>query len=125
MGDAQRGDDAIYFYAANLGRTRSLAATAAPTQLSDVDGALTPGRYLLHLGIVSNSAVLWVATGKFKKGGVLVVAAAPPHFPMSSNRVVAIEINVRKGANDQIAAVAAGPGSPSGTLYITQISRGA
>lgn len=125
MGDAQRGDDAIYFFAADLGRSRELIASASAVQLLDKDGPLVPGRYLLHLGDTSNSAKVWVATGPFKKSTVLAVAPGVPYFPMAENRIIAVELNVRKGVNDQVAAIAAGPGTPSGTLYITMISRGA
>lgn len=121
----ERGDDAIYYYAANLGLTRALSVTAAGVQLLDVDGPLVPGRYLLHLGTVSTSAVIWVRAGKFEKGTPLDIAAGVPHFPMSPSRILAIEVNVRKEDNDRIAAIAAGPGTPTGVLYITQISRGA
>jgi hypothetical protein len=126
MGDAQRGDDALYYYAANLGLTQAIAVTATPAQTSDIEGALTPGRYLLQIADVSNSGTtIWVRTGKFEKGVALSMVAGVPWFPMKPGGVIAIEINVRKGDNDRIAAVASGPGTPLGTLYVTQISRGA
>ena len=123
MGDAQRGDDAIYFFAASLGLTRRLVVTDIPAQLPDEDGALVPGRYLLHIAELSANAkqITWVRTGKF--GTTVPVAADVPAFPMSLASIMAVELNVRKGANDQIAAVNDLLGTTT-NLYITQISRG-
>jgi len=121
MGDAQRGDDALAFYAANLGRTRAIACSTVAAQLLDDDGALLPVRHILHLGYLSpRTSTIWIATGKFERGKALSVSAAPPYFPMTPGRIVALELNVRKGDNDQIAAIMA---SGSGILYITEISR--
>lgn len=123
MGDAQRGDDAIYFYAANLGRTTALAVSVVSAQTPDSEGALPPGRYLLHLGDdVASTTIVWVTAGPFTKGGTLTAVAAVPLFPMSTARIVTIEINVRKGDNDRIAAIAS---AGAGTLFVTQVSRGA
>ncbi len=121
MGDAQRGDDALAFYAANLGPTRALFASIAPVQLSDNDGALPPRRYLLHIADIDPPNLkIWIKTGPFQKGVLLGVTASIPNFPMSLIGVQALEINVRKGDNDQIAVVMS---SGTGTLYITEISR--
>ncbi len=125
MGDAQRGDDAIAFYAASIGKTRKLVAAPGPTQMLDADGPLAPGRYLLHIAAMSNLGVLWVAIGAFEKGSPLSVAADVPFFPMQASGIVAIETNVLKGDSDRIAVIAAGPNSPTGTLFITPISRSA
>ncbi|MCZ6868099.1 MAG: hypothetical protein O7G84_01185 [Gammaproteobacteria bacterium] len=124
MAEARRGDDDIAFFAASLGRTRALAVTDTAAEITDPDGALVPGRYLLHVANLSAGAVVWVATGKFEKGAApLTVVAAAPHFPMSAATIVALELNILKEDNDRIAAIATGGGT--GTLYITQISRGA
>ncbi len=121
MGDAQRGIDAQAFYAAALGRTRKLACSSIAAQLSDIDGALPPMRYLLHVADISpTNRTIWVATGEFIKGKALPIADDVPYFPMSLSGVVAIEINVLKGSNDQIAAIMTGG---NGILYITEISR--
>ncbi len=134
-GGAHAGDDDIAYYAASLGCTRKLDVTSAPTQLTDADGPLEPGRYLLQarFGSGSNSDI-WVAMGPFEKGETLVVAADVPHFPFLENGVIAIEVNVRPvpkqqkatraqdRPNNQVAAVTS---SGSATLYITAISRGA
>ena len=125
MGNAQQGEDAQHYFAANLGRTRRLVAGAVAVQIEDVDGKLVAGRYLLHIAGLSSNATLWVATGPFKKGVSLPVVADVPFFPMSPSGILAIEINVRPGYNDQVSVIAAGGGSPAGNLYITQISRGA
>lgn len=124
MGDAQRGDDSIAFFAATLGRTSALSVTDAGEQISDADGPLAPGRYLLHVANVSApTVVIWVATGAFESGGSIAVTTTVPFFPMSPATILAIELNIVKGHNDRIAAIATAGGT--GTLYITQISRGA
>lgn len=121
MGDAQRGDDSLAFYAATLGRTRALNVTIAPSQLLDVDGPLLPVRHLLHIADISpTNRVIWVRTGKFEKGTTLSITPGLPWFPMSFGGLTAIEINVRKEHADQIAAVMSGG---NGILYITEISR--
>ena len=74
---------------------------------------------------MSNGGRVWVASGPFVKGVSVAVAPSAPYFPMSPARVVAVELNVRKGHNDQIAALVAGVGAPSGALYVTMVSRGA
>lgn len=122
MGDAQRGDDSLAYFAATLGRTRALDVTAAASQLLDKDGALLAVRHLLHIADVSpTNRVIWVRTGKFEKGVILSITPGLPWFPMSLGGCSAIEINVRKEYDDQIAAVLSGAGS--GILYITEISR--
>lgn len=123
MGDAQRGDDAIAYYAATLGLTRRLSVTelGGVAQLVSTDGRLEPGRWLLHLGAMSNGATMWIRMGKFNEP--IDVSADVPAFPMSTTRIAAIEVNVRKGDNDTVAAVITGPGEATGELYLTQISR--
>jgi len=121
VGSAQRGDDALYFYAADLGITHALEVTATASQLPDVVGALRPGRYLIHaVERVPAKTVVWIRTGKFVLGAALDIAAAPPWFPLRVDGIVAIEINVRKGHNDRIAAITDGG---SATLYVTRVSR--
>ena len=121
MGDPQRGDDALYFFAANLGRTERLACSGVAIQRPDNLLALEPGRYLLHIAdLQTPNTRVWVTTGKFEKGSTVSVVADVPHFPMHAEGIVAIEINVRKGDNDQIAAIT---GGATATLFITQISR--
>lgn len=115
-----RSDDDVYFYAANLGRTERLACSAVSATRAAGDGALPPGRYLLHLGEQSAQTVrVWVKTGK-ASDGVLVATADVPCFPMVLSGVAAIEINVRKDDNDQVAAITDGG---TASLFITQISR--
>jgi hypothetical protein len=124
MGDAQRGDDALAFYAADLGRTREIPCSIVAAQLLDKDGPLKPGRYLLHISDVNpTSKKVWVRTGKFEKGTALPISASTPWFPMQLGGIMAIEFNVRKGHSDQVAAIMAGPGAPTAVLYITAISR--
>lgn len=121
MGDAQRGIDAQAFYAAALGRTRKLLCSSVAAQFSDNDGALPPMRYLLHVADISpTNRTIWIATGKFIKSVALSVADDVPYFPMGLSGVVAIEINVLKGHNDQIAAIMTGG---NGILYVTEVSR--
>lgn len=123
MGDAQRGDDALYFYAADLGPTRALAVNAVAGQLPDVDGPLVPGRYLLHVvDQAPGRVVTWVRTGKFEKGVNLDISAGVPWFPLRADGMVALEVHVRKGHNDRIAAIT---DTGSSTLYITRVSRDA
>lgn len=126
MGNAQQGTDAQDYYAATLAETRYLAVTSSQSQLSDSDGPLIPGRYLMH---ISDSAPagsppkVWVAMGPFAKGVTLAVSAATPHGPpFQDGRVLALEVNVRKGYNDQVAAITS---SGSAVLYMTRISRSA
>lgn len=123
MGDAQRGDDALAYFGATLGATRALGVSVAPAQTSDPDGPLPPGRYLLHISDLDPvAAKVWVRMGKYVRGEVLGVAASPPAFPMQLGGIVAIEVNVRRGDNDRIAAVMAGI-LDTAVLYITEISR--
>jgi hypothetical protein len=124
VGDAQRGDDALYYFAANLGRTRKLVVSIAAIQLPDADGPLTPGRYLIHVDDFSppGKQKIWVRMGKFEKGKTLAVAADVPHFPMSLTGIMGIEVHVRKGDNDRLAAISS---EGSAAVYITQVSRGA
>jgi hypothetical protein len=123
MGDAQRGDDALYFFAANLGDTRKLEVISAnPVQLPDNGGRLTAGRYLLHISDLSGAGrqKVWVRLGKW--GTTIPIEADVPAMPLQLGVIAAIEINVRKNDNDQIAAITS---EGDATLYVTQISRGA
>lgn len=137
MGDAHAGDDDIAFYAAALGRTRKIAVSTTAAQLPDTEAPLEPGRYLLHVRFDSGCDQIWVAMGEHKKGVPLPVAADVPYFPFLVGTVVALEVNVRPKPqspkvapsaksvdkpNTQIAAIT---NAGTGTLYITQISRGA
>ena len=95
----------------------------AQAQRPDNALALPPGRYVLHIADVSSDgAKVWVAMGKFAKSVTLVVVASVPHFPMSATGIIAIEVNIRKGDNDQIAAITS---AGTANLYITQVSRAA
>jgi hypothetical protein len=67
-------------------------------------------------------AVTWVRTGPFEKGVALDIVAGVPWFPLRSDGIVALEIHVRKGHNDRVAAIT---DTGSATLYITRISRDA
>jgi hypothetical protein len=126
MGEAQRGVDALAFYAADLGLTRAISCSIASAQLPDKDGALVPGRYVLHISdVVPTSKKIWVRTGKFEKGSALSITAGIPWFPMQLGGIVAFEFNVLKDYSDQVAAIMAGPGNPSAILYVTRISRDA
>ena len=124
MGDAQRGDDAIAFFAAHLGSTRRLqASSTTPVQLLDDDGPLRPVRHLIHIANLNKPGEsVWIKMGKFEKGATLGVTTAPPDFPMNPATIFAIEVNVRKGENDQIAVIISGNGA-SANVYITEISR--
>jgi hypothetical protein len=124
MGTAQRGDDAIAFYAASLGRTTKLSAVAAAsTQTTDVDGALPSGRYLIQiLNVVPATAIVWVKAGPFEVGVVVTAEAGVPSFPLSREAIIAIEFNVVKKDSDRI-AVRTSAGTAD--VYITRISRGA
>lgn len=122
---AARGDDAIAFYAADLGETRALAATTSGDQTTDVDGALVPGRYLIQIVNVSDSAaIVWIHAGAFEKGKPITLAAGPGRrrAPLSTQSVVAIETNVLKGDSDRIGAITT---VGTATVYVTRISRGA
>lgn len=126
-GSAHNAEDDIAFYAASLGITHKIVVGAAPSQLPDAGGPLVPGRWLLHLADVSKNTKVWIRMGKFEKGATpLVVAADVPHFPMHVAGLVAIEVNVRQGVNDQVAAIIDGPANPpnpAANLYITLVSR--
>ena len=126
MGAAQQGTDAQDYFAAVLGKTRYLAVTSAPVQFSDADGPLVPGRYLLHIADtlpLNAPPMVWVNMGPFVKGETLAVAAETPYGPpFQDGRVLALEVNVRPGLNDQVSAITA---SGSAILYLTRISRGA
>lgn len=117
---AHTADDDIAFYAAALGLTRALSLTPVAAQIADADGALPAGRYMLHLGDVSDdSAVVWVRTVKWNKDVDYAVPTAPPAFPMRPSRIMAIEFNVREGVNDQVAAIVT---AGTATLYVTKLS---
>ncbi len=123
---AQRGDAALHFYEANLGLTLELTVIeASAVQTTDADGALPPGRYLLHISDTTNDAQIWVKTVKFVKGDTVGLTAGVPAMPFRVGLIIGLEFNVRRGDNDRVVAIASGPGVASGTLYITQISRGA
>lgn len=123
MAGQHREDDDVAYFAAKLGLTYRLAMSGVAAQTSDDDGALPPGRYLIHLGNLTNGARVWVQMGVFAKGGTITPVIGPPSFPMSTTRIQAIEVNVRKGANDRVAAILESTSqNPSGELFITNIS---
>jgi hypothetical protein len=122
---AARGDDAIAFYAADIGETRELAVTAAGIQSPDAEGALTKGRWLIQAYDFSTpNVVVWISSGPFVKGSPLTLTTGPGarRVPLSPRTLVAIETNVVKGASDRIGAITT---AGTVTLWLTRISRGA
>lgn len=119
--DGHRGDDDIAFFAANLGHTYELSFDANGANLSDAQGALVPGRYLIQLRMNGNGYA-WVSVGKWVAAAPIPTPAAPPAFPMSNAGIVAVEFHVRQGVNDRLAARTE---SGSAKLYATRVSYGA
>lgn len=119
---AHRGDHDIAFYEAAIEETRSLAVTAGFTQLSDEDGALVPGRYLVQLAAASSdTAFCWVHVGEFVKTESLGGTAGPgrARFPLSRSTVVAVEFHVIGGYSDRLGAIMS---AGTGTLYVSRVS---
>jgi hypothetical protein len=122
---AARGDDATAFYAADLGETRALAASTIINQNTDVQGAFTPGRYLIQaLGMNNPNTLVWIIVGAFVAGSPLTGSAVPGlrRFPLSARGMVAIETNILKGDSDRIAVITS---VGTATVYVSRISRGA
>ena len=118
--DSHRGDDSIYFFAANLGRTEKISVVDSASTPRDADaGPMSPGRWLLHISDISDDGEkVWVRMSPHANPAAAVKDV--PSFPMQTAGVVAIEVNVRKGYNDQVAAIV---GTGTATLFMTQISR--
>ncbi len=126
MSDGHRVTDDIAFYAADIGDTIVLAASAAGAQTPDVGaaGALPPGRYLVQARNLSvATAVVWVHVGSWVTAVpiVLTVGAGRRRVPLSAE-VPAIEFHVRKNDSDRIGAITS---SGTADVWITRISAGA
>lgn len=121
MGDAQRGDEAHAYFAAELGPTRKIDVTDVAAQLPSVEGALPEGRYLIFVDELSapGKHTVWVRVGKF--GDTIPVTVGVPNFPLSRSGMMGIEFNARKNHSDQIAAIT--ESGKTATLYITKVSR--
>jgi hypothetical protein len=92
-------------------------------QLVDDDGPLRPVRHLIQVANFSSAGnTVWIKMGKFERGVALGVTAAPPNFPMQPGVVCSIEVNVRKGEDDQIAVTVSG-NNVEADVFITEISR--
>lgn len=119
---AEQGQDAIAFFAADVEETRALTLSTSSNQVSDVDGALPPGRYLLLLRDVGVSDWTWIQFGRFVKGGTVTATVGPGvnKLPLSRQSMIGFEINIVSGENDRIAAINESGG---GTLYMIRISR--
>ena len=120
MGGVAQGQDDIAFFAAYIEETRELSISTGSTQTSDDDGPLTPGRWLIQVRDTTN--YVWIKVGKYEKGIPLVATAgaAQKQFPLSLSGLIAIELNVREGDGDRIAAITEAGG---GTLYLSRVSR--
>jgi hypothetical protein len=120
--DSHTAEDDNAFFAASLGATRKLSVSTTPSQLPDADGPLPPGRYLVHVVDYQppGKTRVWWRVGKFEKGDTLPIAAGVPYFPFRVDGIGAMEINVREGFDDRIAAVT---DTGTATLFITRISR--
>ena len=122
---AARGDDAIAFYAADIGDTLELAASTVLAQTSDLQGPLKPGRYLIQaINWSDTTVVVWVTVGAWEKGSSLTLTATAGRrrVPLSSGGVVAFETNILKGDSDRLAVIT---NTGSATVYVTRVSRGA
>jgi hypothetical protein len=119
---AEQGQDAVAFFAASVEETRELSLSTSSAQISDINGALQPGRYLLLLRDTDVSGWTWIKFGKFVKGGTLTATVGPgvTTLPLSRAAIIGFEVNINAGENDRIAAVNEVGG---GTLYMIRISR--
>jgi len=110
------GDDRLDFYGADLGPSASVALTVAVARTVQ----LRPGRYLVQfLDTGANRA--WVRVGPYSATVPPTATTAVPSTPFGgTGGITAFEINVRKGHNDQIAAIMA---AGTGTMIVTPISR--
>lgn len=119
-------DDLQDFYTSDLGPCRSLAAVAAngvsTGGAADVNGPLSPGRYLVQTTAPGGTDIVFIGAVPYKKGDTSwnTLAAAAPRHPLSLGRGW-IEVVVRKGHNDRIFARTTG--AATATVFITQISR--
>lgn len=122
-----RGDDLMAFYAADLGITRKLEITnAASAQITDADGAIEPGRYLIQVLLGTGgkpTARCWLRFGKFVAAGTITATIAVPSFPVDPEGVYVFELNVRQGYNDRFAGIVAAAGAAH-TVYFTRIDHG-
>ena len=122
MGDGARAGDEVGFFAAAIEVTRSLSLSTTSVQLTDAQGPLAPGRYVIQLRPASSAEIwCWVHAGPFIKGDVITATTGEGRnrFPLSNAGLIAIEFHVRRDVNDRIAAVLE---SGSGTLYISKVS---
>jgi hypothetical protein len=114
--------DVVGFYAADIGITRELVIGAgASVMLTDADGPLTPGRWVIQLRTALATEYAWIRVGAFKKGSAIAATIGPgrDRFPLSPSALIAIEFNVRKGENDRIAGITE---FGAATLYISRVS---
>jgi len=124
MSQAHHGDDDLAFYHADIGETRGpLQANAvAPVQFADVLGPLSPGRYLIQVTDLGGSGrqFVWVGMGAYGSTIPLTASAGLQRFPFSSGGLIALEVNVRRGYNDQVAAITT---SSTADVYVSKVSR--
>jgi len=121
MGSHEGKDDIAFFHAA-IERTYELSATVGGAQLSDAEGALPEGRYLIQVvNQTPPAALCWIHVGAFEVGVSLslVAGAGGDRIPLGSS-VVAIETNVVRGDSDRIGAIMS---AGTATVFITRISR--
>jgi len=112
---AARGDDLLDFYRRDPDKAIVLALTNVSAQ---IPAPLPPGRYLLILRAVAG-VWAWFRAEPFVATGTVTVVAAQG-IPLSPDAMQTIEINVRKGHNDRIAAITE---AGVGTLYIVPLAR--
>lgn len=120
---AARSVDTVDFYGASLEDTRLVNATVSGDQTTDGDGPLTPGKYLVQVFNISDSAALiWILVGPFVPSSPISLAASPGarRIPLSAQALVAMEFNVIAGINDRLGAI-----TTVGTaeVYLTHMSR--
>lgn len=108
-------DDLLDYYACDLGPAQKVALTVA----SDHTARLAPGRYLVQFtGLGAN--VAWLRAGPYSASSPVVATADVPSTPFLSGVRLWFEINVRKGHNDQLAAIM---NAATGTMIVTPLSR--
>lgn len=121
MGGRQADDDA-WVYHADIGYTYDLPIGPGGAQLTDAQGPLSPGRWLVQLRTTFTAQWAWVILGPFEKGSpiALTAGAGRQRIPLSRASVIAAEFHVRKGYNDRIGGITE---SDTANLLITQVSR--
>jgi hypothetical protein len=110
-----RPDDSLDFFGGDLGLSRKVTLTPV-TASSD---KLPPGRWLAQLvGDLTNR--VWVRTAPFSQAAPVAAVADVPCTPMGAGGVVALELNVRPGFNDQISGISE---AATVRLILTPLSR--